>query len=170
MIIAGEVANYESLNFMVTYGRGLVCIPVSEDIAENLDFLPMIANNTDSHMTAFTVSVDYKSNSTGTSVKDRLETIKAICCNDSKPSDFRKPGHSFPLIAKKGGVIERNGHTEAAVDLARLAGFKPVGVIVEVLNDDGTMARVPDLIEFCEKYNIKLITIKDLTKFIKSNK
>lgn len=167
LIMAGELANFENLNFMAKMGRGLICTPVSGEIALDLGLHPMVTSNTDPHVTAFTVSIDHKSNTTGISIEDRLNTIKALCDSSSKPSDFRRPGHIFPLIAKNGGVVERPGHTEAAVDLAKMAGLKPVGVIVEILNDDGTMARVPDLIEFSKKYDLKLITIEELIRYRK---
>ena len=167
LIMAGELATYENLNFMAKMGRGLICTPVSGEIALDLGLHPMVSNNTDPHVTAFTVSVDHKSNTTGISIEDRLSTIKALCDSNTKPSDFRRPGHIFPLIAKNGGVVERPGHTEAAVDLAKMAGLKPVGVIVEILNDDGTMARVPDLMEFSKKYDLKIITIEELIRYRK---
>lgn len=167
LIMAGELATYENLNFMAKMGRGLICTPVSGEIALDLGLHPMVSNNTDPHVTAFTVSVDHKSNTTGISIEDRLSTIKALCDSNTKPSDFRRPGHIFPLIAKNGGVIERPGHTEAAVDLAKMAGLKPIGVIVEILNDDGTMARVPDLMEFSKKYDLKIITIEELIRYRK---
>lgn len=167
LIMAGELATYENLNFMAKMGRGLICTPVSGEIALDLGLHPMVSNNTDPHVTAFTVSVDHKSNTTGISIEDRLNTIKALCDSNTKPSDFRRPGHIFPLIAKNGGVVERPGHTEAAVDLAKMAGLKPVGVIVEILNDDGTMARVPDLMEFSKKYDLKIITIEELIRYRK---
>lgn len=167
LIMAGELATYENLNFMAKMGRGLICTPVSGEIALDLGLHSMVSNNTDPHVTAFTVSVDHKSNTTGISIEDRLNTIKALCDSASKPSDFRRPGHIFPLIAKNGGVVERPGHTEAAVDLAKMAGLKPVGVIVEILNDDGTMARVPDLMEFSKKYDLKIITIEELIRYRK---
>ena len=167
LIMAGELATYENLNFMAKMGRGLICTPVSGEIALDLGLHPMVSNNTDPHVTAFTVSVDHKSNTTGISIEDRLSTIKALCDSNTKPSDFRRPGHIFPLIAKNGGVVERPGHTEAAVDLAKMAGLKPIGVIVEILNDDGTMARVPDLMEFSKKYDLKIITIEELIRYRK---
>jgi len=128
----------------------------------------MVSNNTDPHRTAFTVSIDHKSNTTGISIKDRLATIKALCDEKTKASDFNRPGHIFPLIAKNNGVVERPGHTEAAVDLAKMAGLKPVGVIVEILNDDGTMARVPDLIKFSKEFGLKIITIEELVRYRKT--
>ncbi len=167
LIMAGELATYENLNFMAKMGRGLICTPVSGEIALDLGLHPMVSNNTDPHVTAFTVSVDHKSNTTGISIEDRLSTIKALCDSNTKPSDFRRPGHIFPLIAKNGGVVERPGHTEAAVDLAKMAGLKPVGVIVEILNDDGTMARVPDLMEFSKKDDLKIITIEEIIRYRK---
>ena len=167
LIMAGELATYENLNFMAKMGRGLICTPVSGDIALDLGLHPMVNNNTDPHVTAFTVSIDHKSNTTGISIEDRLNTIKALCDEKSKPSDFRRPGHIFPLVAKSGGVVERPGHTEAAVDFAKLAGLKPVGVIVEILKEDGSMARVPDLISFAKEYNLKIVTIEELIRYRK---
>lgn len=167
LIMAGELATYENLNFMAKMGRGLICTPVSGELALNLGLHPMVANNTDPHTTAFTVSIDHKSNTTGISIGDRLATIKALCDDETKPGDFNRPGHIFPLVAKKGGVVERPGHTEAAVDLAKMSGLKPVGVIVEILNDDGTMARIPDLLKFSKEYNLKIITIEELIRYRK---
>lgn len=170
LIGCGENISYESLNFMATQGRGLICVPMTEKRAEVLGLNQMVARNTDSHGTAFTVSVDSsKETTTGISIGDRLKTIGDLALHGTSPEDFKRPGHIFPLVAKNNGVIERQGHTEAAVDLARLAGFSPVGVICEILKDDGTMARVPDLKIFAEKYNLKLITIKDLVEYRKKH-
>ncbi|SJZ63130.1 3,4-dihydroxy 2-butanone 4-phosphate synthase / GTP cyclohydrolase II [Cetobacterium ceti] len=170
LIGCGDNISYESINFMTKYGKGLICVPLSEKRAKELHLLPMTQNNTDSHGTAFTISVDSKvGTTTGISVGDRLKTIKDLAFNSNSPCDFNRPGHIFPLIAKNNGVIEREGHTEAAVDLARLAGFSPTGVICEILKDDGTMARVPDLEIFAEEHNLKLITIKDLVEYRKRN-
>ncbi|NLO89303.1 MAG: bifunctional 3,4-dihydroxy-2-butanone-4-phosphate synthase/GTP cyclohydrolase II [Clostridia bacterium] len=165
LVMAAEKVTPEAVNFMAKYGRGLICTPLTEEIAERLNFHPMVYDNTDPHGTAFTVSVDYKGVKTGISAYERAETIKALVDPSSKPEDFRKPGHIFPLRAKEGGVLRRTGHTEAAVDLARLAGLRPVGVICEIMNEDGTMARVPDLIKFAEVHGLKLITIADLIRF-----
>lgn len=170
LIIAAEKITPEALNFMVTNARGLVCMPASEDILSRLDICPMVENNTDNHETAFTVSIDHISTTTGISALERATTILKVLDENAKIEDFRRPGHIFPLIAKKNGVLERTGHTEAAVDLARLAGLKPAGVICEIMNADGTMARTPDLMEYCKKHLLKIITIKDLVEYItKSN-
>jgi 3,4-dihydroxy 2-butanone 4-phosphate synthase / GTP cyclohydrolase II len=155
----------ETINFMVTHGRGLVCTPVSEEIALKLNLAPMVAANTDSHGTAFTISVDHISTTTGISAQERAATVRELVNEDSVPSDFKRPGHVFPLIGKKGGVLRRAGHTEAAIDLAKMAGSKPAGVICEIMKEDGTMARVPELIELAKQHNMKLITIKDLITY-----
>ncbi|PGS55845.1 bifunctional 3,4-dihydroxy-2-butanone-4-phosphate synthase/GTP cyclohydrolase II [Bacillus sp. AFS041924] len=164
-VVIGEYATPENINFMATYGRGLICAPVSEEIAKKLDLYDMVAKNTDSHGTAFTVSIDHIDSTTGISAFERSHTVLQMLNNESTGADFRRPGHMFPLVAKNGGVIERPGHTEAAVDLARMAGSKEVGVICEIMNDDGTMARVPDLIQVANKFNLKMITIKDLIHY-----
>ncbi|MEE6450174.1 bifunctional 3,4-dihydroxy-2-butanone-4-phosphate synthase/GTP cyclohydrolase II [Gottfriedia acidiceleris] len=164
-VVIGEFATPENINFMATHGRGLICAPVSEDIAKKLDLYEMVTNNTDSHGTAFTVSIDHIDSTTGISAFERSHTVLQMLNDESTGADFRRPGHMFPLVAKNGGVIERPGHTEAAVDLARMAGSKEVGVICEIMNDDGTMARVPDLIQIANKFNLKMITIKDLIHY-----
>ncbi len=164
-IALAEKATPEVINFMVSNGRGLVCAPISKEIAEKLNLVPMVTQNTDPHGTAFTVSVDHKFSTTGISAYERSATILSLLDSASKPSDFKRPGHVFPLIAKKGGVLRRAGHTEAAVDLAILSGSKPAGVICEIMNEDGTMARVPQLKEMAEKFQLKLITIKDLMEY-----
>ncbi|WP_226666938.1 bifunctional 3,4-dihydroxy-2-butanone-4-phosphate synthase/GTP cyclohydrolase II [Metabacillus litoralis] len=155
----------ETINFMIKHGRGLVCVPITEDQAKKLDLTPMVTQNTDPHGTAFTVSVDYKTNTTGISAFERADTVKALLSEDVKSADFKRPGHTFPLIAKTGGVLRRAGHTEAAVDLSLLSGGKPGGVICEIIKEDGTMARVPDLLILSEELNLKIITIKDLIKY-----
>ncbi|MDM5317818.1 bifunctional 3,4-dihydroxy-2-butanone-4-phosphate synthase/GTP cyclohydrolase II [Fictibacillus sp. b24] len=155
----------EAINFMVTHGRGLVCTPISEEIAMKLDLSPMVAANTDSHGTAFTISVDHKSTTTGISAQERAATVRELVNSDSVPSDFKRPGHIFPLIGKKGGVLRRAGHTEAAIDLAKMAGSQSAGVICEIMKEDGTMARVPELVELAKQHNMKLITIKDLITY-----
>lgn len=155
----------ELINFMITYGKGLVCVPITEERAKELDLNPMVARNTDSHETAFTVSVDVQECTTGISAFERSMTIKEMLNPKRKPADFRRPGHIFPLIAKKGGVLRRSGHTEAAVDLARLCGAYPAGVICEIINEDGTMARVPDLMKIAEQHDLKMITIEDLIRY-----
>jgi 3,4-dihydroxy 2-butanone 4-phosphate synthase/GTP cyclohydrolase II len=151
---------------MAKYGRGLICVAITEGRARELEFEPMVEFNTTRHGTAFLVSVDYlKGTTTGISAFDRAATIKAIVDPNTKPSDFAKPGHIFPLQAVEGGVLRRAGHTEAAVDLARLAGLYPAGVLCEIMNDDGTMARVPDLFKIAKKFGLKIITIKDLISY-----
>lgn len=155
----------ETINFMIKEGRGLVCAPISEERARELELPQMVQRNTDNHGTAFTVSIDHVETTTGISAFERARTVQALIDHNSKPSDFRRPGHIFPLVAKKGGVLRRAGHTEAAVDLAKIAGSYPAGVICEVINEDGTMARVPDLIKLAEKHNLKFITIADLIKY-----
>ena len=170
LFLPAEVATYETINFMINNARGLMCVPLTEERAEELELAFMTEHNTDNHGTAFTVSVDAaEGTTTGISTGDRLKTIKDLVDPSKKAEDFRRPGHMFPLVAKKGGVIERKGHTEAAVDLARIAGFSKVGVIMEILNEDGTMARRDQLFEFCKKNNLKIITIEDLIIYRKKN-
>ena len=164
-IALAERATPEVINFMATHGRGLICVPINEELARKLDLTPMVTNNTDSHRTAFTVSIDHKFTTTGISAFERSLTVLSMVDSESKAADFNRPGHIFPLIAKKGGVLERNGHTEAAVDLASLCGGKPAGVICEIMNEDGTMARVPELHKLAEKLHLKMITIKDLVEY-----
>ncbi|MBM7647853.1 3,4-dihydroxy 2-butanone 4-phosphate synthase/GTP cyclohydrolase II [Bacillus ectoiniformans] len=160
-----EFADAEMINFMAKEGRGLICVPIEEEKAKQLDLKMMVENNTDSHGTAFTVSVDHISTHTGISAFERANTIQEMMNPESKPQDFKQPGHIFPLIAKSGGVLKRAGHTEAAVDLARLSGAKHAGVICEILKEDGTMARLPDLLEMAEQLDLKLITIEDLIAY-----
>ncbi|MBP6062720.1 MAG: bifunctional 3,4-dihydroxy-2-butanone-4-phosphate synthase/GTP cyclohydrolase II [Fusobacteriaceae bacterium] len=168
LIGVAENITYDSINFMTKEGRGLICVPMCEKRGRELNFSQMVHNNTDAHGTAFTVSVDsLEGTTTGISVSDRLKTIKDIAVFAKHESEFRRPGHIFPLIAKKNGVLEREGHTEAAVDLAKLAGFAPIGVICEILKEDGEMARVPDLVGYCEKHNLKMITIEALVEYRK---
>ncbi|WP_312475335.1 bifunctional 3,4-dihydroxy-2-butanone-4-phosphate synthase/GTP cyclohydrolase II [Neobacillus sp.] len=164
-IALAEKTSPDVINFMVTYGRGLVCVPIEEELAQKLDLLPMVSNNTDSHGTAFTVSIDHKFSTTGISAFERSATVLSMLDPASKAADFKRPGHIFPLIAKKGGVLRRTGHTEAAVDLAKLCGAKPTGVICEIMNEDGTMARVPQLRKIADNLNVKMITIKDLIEY-----
>lgn len=168
LIIPAQMATYESINFMAKEARGLICVPIEEEKAKRLALHEMVQNNTDELKTAFTVSVDHISTSTGISISDRLATIKALANPLSKVEDFKRPGHIFPLIAKNGGVLTRNGHTEAAIDLARLAGLEATGVICEILNDDGTMARLPQLKVFAQKHNLKIISIADLIEYRKN--
>ncbi|MHB8074825.1 bifunctional 3,4-dihydroxy-2-butanone-4-phosphate synthase/GTP cyclohydrolase II [Desulfosporosinus fructosivorans] len=165
LVMAAEMATAESINFMATYGRGLICVPMTRDRIHALKLEPMVSNNTDPHETAFTVSVDSSQSSTGISAFERAETVKILVDPNSSPTDLQRPGHIFPLKAREGGVLVRAGHTEGAVDLARLAGLQPAGVICEIMNEDGTMARVPDLKLFVEKHNLKFITLKDLIAY-----
>ena len=162
LVIAAEKATPEAVNFMIKYAKGLLCVPIEEEIADKLKLNPMVENNTDNHETAFTVSVDYKDTTTGISAYERALTINKIAESDNY-SDFRRPGHIFPLIAKKSGVLDRIGHTEASVDLAKLAGLKGCAAICEIIKDDGTMARRDDLFAFAKKHNLK--TIKDLINY-----
>lgn len=166
-LAAAEKVTPEMINFMATHGRGLICTPLTESRCKELDLHAMVSNNTDHMETAFTVSVDLKGKgvSTGISASDRALTIQALIDSDTKPFDLARPGHIFPLIAKQGGVLRRTGHTEAAIDFARLAGFKPAGVIVEIMNEDGTMARLPQLIEVAKKFDLKLVSIEDLVAY-----
>ncbi|SJZ30856.1 bifunctional 3,4-dihydroxy-2-butanone-4-phosphate synthase/GTP cyclohydrolase II [Selenihalanaerobacter shriftii] len=165
LIIAAEKATPEAINFMATEARGLICLPVIGERLDELELPQMVNHNSDVHETAFTVSIDHKETTTGISAYERCKTVREVLNSDSKPEDFNRPGHIFPLRAKEGGVLRRAGHTEAAVDLARLAGLYPAGVICEIMDDDGTMARVPELMEFAEKYDLKIITIEDLIKY-----
>ncbi|WP_020059454.1 bifunctional 3,4-dihydroxy-2-butanone-4-phosphate synthase/GTP cyclohydrolase II [Bacillus sp. 123MFChir2] len=164
-ISLAEYSTPETINFMITHGRGLVCVPITEEHANRLELVPMVSQNTDSHGTAFTVSVDHISTTTGISAYERATTIRELLNLKAKASDFKRPGHIFPLIAKAGGVLRRAGHTEAAVDLAKLCGAEPAGVICEIINEDGTMARVPDLLEIAKQFNLKMITIEDLIAY-----
>ncbi len=166
-IVAAEKVTPETINFMSKHGRGLICVAVTDEICKALDLDMMVTNNTDPNTTAFTVSVDLLGHgcTTGISAHDRAKTIQALVSSDFKPADFARPGHIFPLKAKSGGVLRRTGHTEAAVDLARLAGLAPAGAIVEIMNDDGTMARLPQLFEIAHQFGLKLISIRDLIAY-----
>lgn len=166
-IAAAEMITPELINFMATHGRGLICTPLTEERCQKLQLGKMVSNNTDPMETAFTVSVDLKGKgvTTGISAADRSATIKALVDESTTPYDLSRPGHIFPLIAKSGGVLRRTGHTEAAIDFARLAGFKAAGVIVEIMNEDGTMARLPQLIEVAKKFNLKIVSIEDLVSY-----
>lgn len=166
-VVAAETITPEIVNFMATYGRGLICAPLPEDKCEALELELMVGNNTALHGTPFTVSVDLNGHgcTTGISVADRAKTIKALVDDNTKPEDLGRPGHIFPLKAKQRGVIRRAGHTEAVVDLTRLAGLKPGGALVEIMNEDGTMARMPQLLKIAEKFGLKIISIKDLIKY-----
>ncbi|MCX7737097.1 MAG: bifunctional 3,4-dihydroxy-2-butanone-4-phosphate synthase/GTP cyclohydrolase II [Candidatus Kapabacteria bacterium] len=166
LIASSELCTHETINFMSTYGKGLVCIAITEERAKELNLDVMVNDNSGLHNTKFTVSVDYLyGTTTGISSFDRAKTVRAIVDKDTKPSDLGRPGHIFPLIAAKEGVLRRAGHTEAAVDLNRLAGLKPSGVLCEIIKDDGSMARRDDLIEFAKKFNLKIITVKDLIAY-----
>lgn len=164
LVIPAEIATGENINFMIKHARGLLCAPIEEELAKKLNIYPMVEKNTDNHETAFTVSVDYKGTTTGISAYERAETIKMLT-ESNNPLDFRRPGHVFPLIAKKNGVFERKGHTEASIDLAKLAGYKGAAAICEIVKDDGHMARRDDLFEFAKKHNLKIVTIEDLVKY-----
>lgn len=168
LLMAAQMATPEAVNFMAKYGRGLICIPITQARANELQLEPMLTKNTDSRETAFTVSIDAKEASTGISAFERAETVRALISRDTKPEDLSRPGHMFPLIAKEGGVLKRTGHTEAAVDLARIAGLYPAGVICEIMNEDGTMARVPQLMDFAGQHGLKIITIAELVKYRRS--
>lgn len=164
-----ELISPETINFMITHGRGLVCVPVTEECATRLNLTPMVSQNTDSHGTAFTVSIDAKEGTTtGISAFERAVTIQKLLDPHAKAGDFKRPGHVFPLVARVGGVLRRAGHTEAAIDLAHLAGCKPAGVICEILKEDGTMARVPDLVQIAEQHQLKMITIEELIRYRKN--
>ncbi len=166
-VAAAELVSPEMINFMATHGRGLICTPLTEQRCEELDLHMMVTNNTDHMETAFTVSIDLKGNgvTTGISAADRSKTVQALVNPETKPFDLARPGHIFPLVAKEGGVLRRTGHTEAAIDFARLAGLQPAGVIVEIMNEDGTMARLPQLIEVAKKFDLKLVSIEDLIAY-----
>ncbi len=166
-IAASEKVTPEMINFMATHGRGLICAPLTEDRCDELELNMMVKNNTVLHHTQFTVSVDLIGHgcTTGISVHDRAKTVKALVDENTKPFDLGRPGHIFPLRAKNGGVLRRTGHTEAVVDLARLAGFKPAGILVEILNEDGTMARLPQLMNVAKKFDLKIISIEDLVAY-----
>lgn len=168
-ICAAEFATTENLNFMATYGKGLICMPMSKEICEKLKLPQMVADNTDNHETAFTVSIDYAGTTTGISAEERGMTARHCISEDAKPEDFRRPGHMFPLLAKKNGVLERNGHTEATVDLMRLAGLKECGLCCEIMREDGTMMRTTELMELAEKWNICFITIAAIQEYRKKH-
>lgn len=166
-LAAAEKVTPEMINFMATHGRGLICVPLTESRCKELGLQSMVTNNTDPMETAFTVSVDLRGNgvTTGISASDRASTVLALVNPETKPHDLGRPGHIFPLIAKQGGVLRRTGHTEAAIDFARLAGFKSAGVIVEIMNEDGTMARLPQLMDVAKKFNLKIVSIEDLVAY-----
>lgn len=166
-LAAAEKVTPEMINFMATHGRGLICAPLTESRCKELGLHAMVNNNTDPMETAFTVSVDLRGNgvTTGISAADRAQTVLSLVDSNTKPYELARPGHIFPLIAKQGGVLRRTGHTEAAIDFARLAGFKPAGVIVEIMNEDGSMARLPELVKVAKKFDLKLVSIEDLVAY-----
>lgn len=168
-ICAAEFATTENINFMATHGKGLICMPMSKMYVQKLQFPQMVTQNTDNHETAFTVSIDHVSTTTGISAAERSITAMKCVQEDARPEDFRRPGHMFPLLARKNGVLEREGHTEATVDLMRLAGLKECGLCCEIMREDGTMMRTPELIELAQKWGFKFITIKDLQNYRKQH-
>jgi len=170
-IAAAEMINSSMINFMAKYGRGLICVPMSEKLCNKLDLKKMVPNNTDPFETAFTVSVDLKGNgvTSGISAADRAKTVLALVDNKTKPGDLTRPGHVFPLIARAGGVLRRTGHTEASIDFSRLAGLKSAGVLCEIMNDDGTMSRLPELNKVAKKFNLKIVSIEDLIAYRMKN-
>ncbi len=168
-ICAAQFATTENVNFMAVHGKGLICMPMSAPLCEKLKFPQMVSDNKDNHETAFTVSVDHISTTTGISAAERSITAMKCVGDDAKPEDFRRPGHMFPLLAKKNGVLERSGHTEATVDLMRLAGLKECGLCCEIMREDGTMMRTPELMELAQKWGLKMITIKALQEYRKRN-
>ncbi len=168
-ICAAEFATTENVNFMAVHGKGLICMPMSIDICKKLQFPQMVIENTDNHETAFTVSIDHAETTTGISAEERGFTARMCVDENSKATDFRRPGHMFPLMAKSNGVLERNGHTEATVDLMRLAGLKECGLCCEIMREDGTMMRTPELIELAQKWNLKFISIKALQEYRKKH-
>ena len=169
LICEAEFATTENVNFMATHGKGLICMPMSEELGKKLMLPQMVSDNTDNHCTAFTVSIDHVDTTTGISAEERGYTARKCVEDDAKPQDFRRPGHMFPLIARRGGVLTREGHTEATVDLRRLAGLKQCGLCCEIMADDGTMMRTPSLWELADKYNLKFITIHDLQNYCRRN-
>ncbi|MCQ1530067.1 bifunctional 3,4-dihydroxy-2-butanone-4-phosphate synthase/GTP cyclohydrolase II [Lutispora saccharofermentans] len=168
-ICAAQFATTENVNFMAVHGKGLICMPMSEELCKKLKFPQMVSDNKDNHETAFTVSVDHVDTSTGISAAERSITAMKCVEDNSEPEDFRRPGHMFPLLARKNGVLERNGHTEATVDLMRLAGLKKCGLCCEIMREDGTMMRTPELMELAKKWELKIITIKALQEYRKRN-
>ena len=166
-ICAAEFASAQNINFMATYGKGLICMPMAEHYIKKLQIPQMVQHNTDNHETAFTVSIDHTSTSTGISAAERSVTALACVDDSAKPEDFRRPGHMFPLLARKNGVLERSGHTEATVDLCHLAGLKECGLCCEIMRDDGTMMRTPELMKLAERFHMKFITIRDLQEYRK---
>ncbi|WP_311492321.1 GTP cyclohydrolase II [uncultured Anaerococcus sp.] len=169
-ICAGENVTGQMINTMAKYGRGLICTPIGKEIADNLKLTPMVNNNTDNHETAFTVSIDHVNTLTGISAFERADTIRNLVNPSSKPEDFRRPGHVFPLVAKKGGVLERDGHTEATIDLMKLAGMKEVGLCCEIMADDGHMMRGEDLVKLADKLGLVMTSVAELQAYIRENK
>ena len=165
LVCAAEFATLENVNFMASYAKGLICMPMSRDLTEKLNLQQMVANNTDNHATAFSVSIDHVSTTTGISALERSVTAMKCVAEDAKPADFRRPGHMFPLEAKAGGVLERMGHTEATVDLMRIAGLKECGLCCEIMREDGTMMRTTELLEFARQHQLKIITVADLIAY-----
>ena len=170
-IAAAEMINSSMINFMAKHGRGLICVPMSENLCDKLKLKKMVPNNTDPFETAFTVSVDLKGNgvTSGISASDRAKTVQALVDDKTKPGDLTRPGHIFPLIAKEGGVLRRTGHTEASIDFSRLAGLKSAAVLCEIMNDDGSMSRLPELFKVAEKFNLKIVSIEDLIAYRMKN-
>ena len=168
-ICAAEFATTENVNFMAVHGKGLICMPMSIELCQKLNLPQMVDASTDNHETAFTVSIDHINTTTGISAEERGITARACVSEDVKPEDFRRPGHMFPLMAKRNGVLERNGHTEATIDLLRLANLKECGLCCEIMREDGTMMRTPELIGLAQKWNLKFITIKDLQSYRKNS-
>lgn len=170
LVILAEFATPENINFMATFGKGLICTPITEELAEKLQFNPMVEHNTDNHQTAFTVSIDHIETTTGISAYERSFTIQQLMNPNAEPFHFRRPGHVFPLIAKSNGVLERPGHTEAAVDLAVACGSFPAGVICEIMAEDGTMLRLDGLLNYAKEHNLKIVSIEDLVQYQLKNK
>lgn len=169
LIMAAQFASTDNMNFIASHAKGIICLPADESYMHKLDLPQMVLNNTDNHSTAFTVSIDHIDTTTGVSAEERAFTTRKFTDEAAKPEDFRRPGHVFPLLARPNGVLERRGHTEATVDLMKLAGLKPAGVCCEIMKEDGTMARLPDLIEFSKKYNLVFICIADLIDYIEKH-
>ena len=165
LLALAEFMTAETINFMATYGRGLICTPISQKLAQKLALQPMVSHNTDNHQTAFTVSIDYKDTTTGISAFERALTIQKMLEPQAQATDFRRPGHVFPLVAKEDGVLERRGHTEAAIDLAKLCNSKQVGIICEIMGDNGEMLRFNDLVHYAEKHHLKMISIEALATY-----
>jgi len=165
LLALAEFMTPETINFMATYGRGLICTPISQQLAQQLALPPMVVNNTDNHQTAFTVSIDYKDTKTGISAYERALTIQKMLASQAQATDFRRPGHVFPLIAKENGVLERRGHTEATIDLAKLCQSIQAGVICEIMGDDGEMLRFDDLVKYAKKHDLKMISIDALAAY-----